>query len=438
MNHEKIIAELCALRNHGSKFGIDRMKMLSAELGVPESAFPCIHLAGTNGKGSTAAMLDAILRQSGLKTGLYTSPHLVKLGERIQIGRKALSDAEICAFAEEIYEAAKKFGAPGDEDFPSFFEVMTAMAFLHFARERCDAAVLETGLGGRFDATNVVVPEVSVITSIGLDHCEFLGNDIEKIAFEKAGIVKNGVPVVVGCVPEAAESVIRKIAAERNSPIFSVRERFGNDVKAFPRTNLEGAHQRKNAATATIAAEIFLEKIGKKIVPAAFNSALQNVSWAARWETKILGDGQKIVVDVAHNAECAVVLAEMLRGNFLETKARPIVICGVLGAERARPILSAISQFAAKIILVRPKQERACTLEELRKCVPADFAGEVVESSVPALFPQPNFCAEKPKNGGTVVVAGSCYLAGEVLSALGNANLEAATGTTLHSLLYKI
>ncbi|HIV03844.1 MAG TPA: hypothetical protein IAC75_01685, partial [Candidatus Spyradosoma merdigallinarum] len=218
------IQRLCALRNHGSKFGIDRMRLLADAVGNPQNDFPTVHIAGTNGKGSTAAMLESILRAHGLRVGLYTSPHLLKLGERVQVNRAPLSDEEICAETDALLAAAARFGKPGDEDFPSFFELMTAAAFRHFSRERCGAAVVETGLGGRLDATNIVVPAVSVVTSVGLDHTEMLGNTLAEIAREKAGIVKPGVPVVVGLMPEEAEREIRATARERRAEVFSVRE----------------------------------------------------------------------------------------------------------------------------------------------------------------------------------------------------------------------
>ena len=256
------IQRLCALRNHGSKFGIDRMRLLADAVGNPQNDFPIVHIAGTNGKGSTAAMLESILRAHGLRVGLYTSPHLLKLGERVQVNRAPLSDEEICAETDALLAAAARFGKPGDEDFPSFFELMTAAAFRHFSRERCGAAVVETGLGGRLDATNIVVPAVSVVTSVGLDHTEMLGNTLAEIAREKAGIVKPGAPVVVGLMPEEAEREIRAAARKRGAEVFSVREIFRNeksDTKNFPETNLFGACQRGNAAAALTAAKIFFE-----------------------------------------------------------------------------------------------------------------------------------------------------------------------------------
>ena len=215
---------LFSLKARGPKFGIDRMRGFAAALRHPEKAVPVIHVAGTNGKGSVSAMLEAILRAGGLRTGLYTSPHLVRLGERVQVDRRQLTPDEIVTYTAELRPVAERVSAEAPEDHPSFFEFMTAMAFLQFARQKCDVAVIEVGMGGRLDATNIVNPEVAVITSIGLDHCEFLGDTLAKIAAEKAGIIKPGRPVVIGRLPAEAEAVIRDIAAERGAPVHAVRE----------------------------------------------------------------------------------------------------------------------------------------------------------------------------------------------------------------------
>lgn len=411
------LEKLCALRNHGSKFGIDRMRLLAAEIGEPQKNFPSLHLAGTNGKGSTAAMLESVLRAHGLRVGLYTSPHLLKLGERIQVNREPLSDEEILAEAETLRKAAARFGGPGDEDYPSFFEFMTAMAFRRFARERCDAAVLETGLGGRLDATNVVLPEVCAITSVGLDHTDMLGHTLREIAREKAGIVKPGVPVVIGKLPPEAEEEIRAAARERGAAVVSVCENFA-DEDALPRTNLFGAHQRGNAGTAWLAAKIFLEKTGRRFDAGKAREALGNVVWRARWEKIPLADGRELILDVAHNAEGAAAIDRSLAALVAETGRRPQIVTGVLGEERARPLVAVFAKHAAAIRFVRPNQERACTFAELERCVPADFRGEIAETSVAELFPRAGVCTLPTPDGEPLVVAGSCYLAGEVLAAL--------------------
>ncbi|HEY1111082.1 MAG TPA: Mur ligase family protein, partial [Opitutaceae bacterium] len=204
INDYPAVAEyLYALKARGGKFGIDRMTALARALGHPERQVPCVHVAGTNGKGSVSAMLEAILHAAGWRTGLYTSPHLVKLGERVQVDRRILTEQEIVDYVGELGPIAERLAAVDPDDHPSFFEFMTGMAFLQFARRKCDISVIEVGLGGRLDATNIVQPEVSVITSIGLDHCEFLGNELSQIASEKAGIIKSTAPVVIGRMPGA-------------------------------------------------------------------------------------------------------------------------------------------------------------------------------------------------------------------------------------------
>ncbi|MFN5655179.1 MAG: bifunctional folylpolyglutamate synthase/dihydrofolate synthase, partial [Verrucomicrobiota bacterium] len=201
MTPEETLRWLTGLRNLGSRLGVDRMRLLSARLGNPERAAPCFHVAGTNGKGSVCAMIEAIQRAQGRRTGLYTSPHLVAIGERIQVDRNPLSDAAVVAHAEALRPHYEAIRAEDPEAAPTFFELITAAAFVEFAARRVDVTVLETGLGGRLDATNICAPEVCVITSIGLDHQEYLGPTHAAIAGEKAGIIKPGVPCVVGDVP---------------------------------------------------------------------------------------------------------------------------------------------------------------------------------------------------------------------------------------------
>ena len=349
---------LFGLKAHGVRFGIDRMNLLVAELGHPERAVPCIHVAGTNGKGSVAAMLDAILHAAGWRTGLYTSPHLVKLGERVQVERRALTEAEIVSYARELQPAAERVAAVNPGDHPSFFEFMTAMAFLQFARQQCEMSVIEVGLGGRLDATNVVTPEVSVITSIGLDHCEFLGNELAQIAAEKAGIIKAGRPVVIGRMPAVAEAVIRGIAAERGARVTSVTADYGDALERYPHTNLEGDYQRWNAATATLVARALPEKW--RISDQAIAQGLAHVDWPGRWQRVRIG-GRITMLDASHNPEGARVLDANLRGLVAETGRAPVVITGVLGVARARPLIETICRHAQEVYFVVPNQARACS-----------------------------------------------------------------------------
>lgn len=418
-NYAAVQDYLFSLKAAGVRFGIDRMAGFAAALGHPERAVPIVHVAGTNGKGSVAAMVEAILRAAGWRVGLYTSPHLVRLGERVQVNRVALSEAEIAAYTAELQPLADEIGAREADARPSFFEFMTAMAFLQFVRKRCDVAVMEVGMGGRLDATNIVEPEVAVITSIGLDHCEQLGDTEAKIAAEKAGIIKRGRPVVIGRLPAEAERVIRAIAAERAAPVHSVREVFGEDAAHYPRTHLAGVYQRWNAATAALVARTLDARW--RLSEAVIARGLGDVRWPGRWERVNVG-GRTLVLDASHNPEGASVLEENLRQLVDETGRKPVVVTGVLGTARAQPLLQTVARYAKEIHLVVPQQARACSWEELEALVPRDYQGEVRRGSVAEIFPRAGEC----RVGGpddVVVVTGSIYLLGEVL-----ARLEPARG----------
>ena len=412
---------LFGLKTQGPKFGIDRMRLLAAALGHPERAVPCIHIAGTNGKGSVAAMIRAIFRAAGWRTGLYTSPHLVRLGERVQVDGEILNETEIADFVRELRPVAERLAREGAaDDHPSFFEFMTAMAFLQFAKRRCDVNLIEVGLGGRLDATNIVTPEVSVITSIGLDHCEMLGDMIELIAAEKAGIIKPGVPVVIGRMPVAAERVVRARAAVCGVKVVSVAEELGDALgmlEKFPRTNLEGDYQRWNAATATLVARTLPARW--RLTEEVIARGLAQVDWPGRWQRVRLA-GRLTVLDASHNPEGAQVLDANLAKLVAETGRAPVVITGVLGAARARPLLETIGRYAREIHLVVPQQARASGYAELEALVPAEFyqrGGRVVRDTVERIFPGGDTCAV----GGAddvVVVTGSIYLLGEVMARL--------------------
>ena len=389
---------LFSLRPVGKKHGIDRMRLLVDALGHPELGLPVVHVAGTNGKGSVAAMLEAVFREAGWRSGLYTSPHLVHLGERVQVSRQRLTEAEIVSYTHELLPVAGKIAAVfGADDQPSFFEYLTGMAFLQFARRQCDIGVIEVGLGGRLDATNIVVPEVSVITSIGLDHCELLGGEIAQIAAEKAGIIKAGYPVVIGRMPIVAEQVVRAVAAERNAPVTSVAEEFGENLDEYPLTNLEGNYQRWNAATATLTARL----LGAQWRMSEENIArgLSRVEWAGRWQRVCIG-GRLAILDASHNPEGAQVLEENLTQLVHETGRAPVVITGALGAERARSL-----------------QSRACSHAELVSLVPSFFLGRVVCDTLEKLFPSATTCSVGGPDD-VLVVTGSIYLLGEVMARL--------------------
>lgn len=413
-DYDSTKAYLYGLKIQGLKLGIDRMRLLAAALGHPERCYPCIHVAGTNGKGSVSAMLEAIFRAAGWRTGLYTSPHLLRLGERMQVDRVALTDDEIVAYCREVQGHADRLAAVDPTDHPSFFEFMTGAAFLHFARQRVDVGIIEVGLGGRFDATNILEPEVAVISSIGLDHCELLGDTCEQIAAEKAGIVKPGRPVVVGRMPAEALAVIERVAAERGAPLWSVEREFGTDLAGYPKTNLECTYQRWNAATATLVARLM--PAVWRLPPETVARGLQLVNWPGRWQRIQVGP-TPLILDATHNAEGAAQLDESLGRLVAETGRNPVVVTGVLGERRARALLGAVARHAREIHLVVPQQDRATGFEVLESYIPAGYRGTVRRTTLAEVFPSLNCCAVGGP-GDTVVVTGSIYLLGEVLERL--------------------
>lgn len=393
----------------GIKLGLENVRRLLGALGNPQEGATFLHVAGTNGKGSVCAILDAILRADGRRTGLYTSPHLIDFCERIRVDGGMVPRAEVAAGLTAIRDAAHGWEHP-----PTFFEVATVLALWHFARVGCDVVVLETGMGGRLDATNVVRPAVSVITPIAFDHMQWLGDTLAAIAAEKAGIIKPGVPVVIGRLPPEAEATVREIAAPLEARVFSVVEEFGADAAAYPETNLEGEYQRWNAATAALAARVLPSRWN--LTTETIERALAAVDWPGRWQRFRVGE-RTVVVDTSHNSEGATVLDANLARLGQATGRAPVIIGGALGVSRARPLIEVFCRHAQAIHFVMPAQSRACRFEELEELVPPGYGGRVVRDEVGRLFPSPDVCtAGKP--GDVVVVAGSVYLAGEVLARL--------------------
>ncbi|MEO0509657.1 MAG: folylpolyglutamate synthase/dihydrofolate synthase family protein [Verrucomicrobiota bacterium] len=403
---------LYSLKNRGSKYGIDRMRLFVDALGHPERKYPVIHVAGTNGKGSTCAILESLYRSNGYKTGLFSSPHLVHLGERAQVNRQILGEAPIASYIEHLRPIAAELGKEDPALHPTFFEFIAAMAFLHFSSEEVDIALIETGLGGRLDATNVVDPALSIITSISYDHMELLGDTLEKIATEKAGIIKPGKPVLIGCLPAEAEAVIRTTAKERGCALYSVKERFRAD--SLPETNLSGAFQRWNAAAAVYATEILAESL-----PVQSTAGLTQIDWPGRWQELEL-DGRKLILDATHNPEGAEALKDNLE-KLVQASDKPIIVAGTLGEERGRSLMEAVSPFASELFLVKPNQDRSTPTDFLESCLPKDRGYEVHHSSLIELFPCNTSC-RLGEPGNVIVVTGSIYLIGELLERIQGAS----------------
>ncbi len=394
---------LYSLRNQGSSYGIERMELLLQKIGREVLTFPVIHVAGTNGKGSTCAMLDSIYRANGYKVGLFSSPHLVDLGERVRVNGEILSHNKLLDHIQVLKPLAEEIDKEFPGMHPSFFEMMTAVAFCEFSAEKVDLVVLETGLGGRLDSTNVVHPEISVITTISLDHSHILGDTIEQIAYEKAGIIKKGCPVLTGWLPGTANETVRKFA-QKNKAQFYTLASCPEDGE-LPKTNLIGQHQRRNAALAVKVTEILKDKF--PLDPEKSTQALFQVELEGRWQ--VIQEEPMIVLDACHNQEGAKALVRQL-GNLPSNKEL-IIWFGALGKERAREILPELANFANEIRLFQPKQPRACSFDEMQAILAPIFEGNVQSGG----FSCVQSYIEQLKLNQILLITGSIYLLGEVL-----------------------
>jgi dihydrofolate synthase / folylpolyglutamate synthase len=373
MTYSQSLDFLFHCQQKGMKFGLETIQSLLSRIGNPEGKFPSIHIAGTNGKGSTAALLESVLRKSGYRTALYTSPHLIDLRERIRVAGRRISRPDFVRILDRIKPSIEAVGA-------SYFEALTAAAFDHFASQKTDAAVIETGLGGRLDATNVVHPVAVVITEIGRDHTNFLGNTLESITAEKAGILKPGVPCVAGTGKSRVAALLEKAAAARPCPIvFSGRsvvvrkarstdegswfDASGGDFRYENlRLNLLGRHQIENARTVLAVAEV-LRKRGFEIPEKAVREGFAGVVWRARLE--VLRRDPLVLLDSGHNPDGIRTLARAVRSLF--RYRRFILVFGVLADKDYRSMLGTIAPLADEIILTRPHSERAADPESLAR-----------------------------------------------------------------------
>ncbi|MBR4597549.1 MAG: bifunctional folylpolyglutamate synthase/dihydrofolate synthase [Opitutales bacterium] len=414
----KTVAEIqqriFALRSGGSKFSIEPMREFARELGNPQDAFSIVHIAGTNGKGSTAAFAEAVLRAHGFSCGMFTSPHLLKINERVQLNRENIPDEDFVFEFEILDEAAKKIAKKNPNLSPTFFEYMTALAFRYFKRKNADWGVIETGLGGRLDATNILSPKICAITSIGFDHMQYLGNTLAQIAAEKAGIIKEGVPVVCGILPEEAMNIIEQAAKEKNAPLYRLEEYFTKEPQFD--TTMSAPYQKKNAALAFLICKILGKRGCFEFSEALAKDAILEAFWAARWQKIKLANGATLILDCSHNPEGAAELEKNLEILRKENGgAKPVIACGILGKERAAALLGVIARHAKKIVFLQPQEDRALTFEELRGCMPRGAEVEIQNSTVCELFPEKSRTSAVGANE-TLVCTGSCYLAGEVLS----------------------
>jgi dihydrofolate synthase/folylpolyglutamate synthase len=416
MTYSSAVDYLFRLQKHGIKLGLATMTALTARLGMPQTKYRTLHIAGTNGKGSTAAMAAAVLQAAGYRVGLYTSPHLVEFRERTRVNGEMIPESRVAELTEHI----QTFCQPDLS--PTFFEYTTAMALQHFAESRVDVAVLEVGMGGRYDATNVVTPLACAITTIGLDHQEHLGHTLSLIAFEKAGIIKQGVPVVLGRLVDEAWRTIEQVARERQAPVFRLNEDFRTEGEA-PRQfsyhglamhydgltcDLEGRHQLDNAACALALLEASAPH-GIAVTSEAVSAGLREVNWAGRLE--VVDHHPTILLDGAHNPAAATVLADFLAHAVRSQPPRPLVlVLGMMRDKDHRGFFEALKGIVDEVVLTQADLPRSATAQELR----ASLEGLLSHPHVaPSLGDAMALARQLATPDGLVCVTGSLMLVGE-------------------------
>ncbi|MFQ5839477.1 MAG: bifunctional folylpolyglutamate synthase/dihydrofolate synthase [Candidatus Methylomirabilales bacterium] len=443
MDYRDAIAYLTDLARFGMRLGLERIEAAMEALGYPERSFRSIHVAGTNGKGSTAAFIASVLRAAGLRVGLYTSPHLLDLRERFLVDGRPIAEPDLAALVTELRSAIERVPAtsPGaGADVPghapaapskslTFFEATTALAFLHFARSGVEVAVIEVGLGGRYDATNVIRPEVAVLTNIGLDHRKHLGETLQEIAAEKAGIVKTGVPVVSAVSPGPALDVLRHACWERGASLTQVTEayrsermpvtgwaerfRVGGPAGDYPALTipLRGRHQVQNALTAIATVEALTAR-GVHVDPTAIPRGLAETRWPGRLH--LIPGAPRILIDGAHNPAA---MAELVRFLWEECPNGQVwTIFGVLQDKDWRAMLALVGPRSSALILTRPDGERAAhpgaLVEAARAACPrvevVPRMGEALERARALAAPE-----------DTILITGSFYTVAPAFRALG-------------------
>jgi dihydrofolate synthase/folylpolyglutamate synthase len=419
------------------RFNLDRVRVLLRAVGDPHRSFRSIHVAGTKGKGSVSSLCASALRAAGYRVGLYTSPHLIRLTERIQVDGEEIGEATMAALLEELKPDVARI--PGI----TMFEILTGLAFLHFARQKVDFAAVEVGLGGRLDATNVVEPRVAVITSLSYDHMHVLGNSLSDIAREKAGIIKRGIPLVLAPQQHEAERVVEEVARERGVPIIRVGRDWlyapgghdldrqsvfiwpaseqahmdtfvataGSEEWAPPRYEIPllGYHQVINSAVAYAALDV-VRRSGVRLEEEAIQEGFRTVSWPGRFQ--VLSRSPVVIIDSAHNRDSALRLRIALDDYF---PGQPVsLVFGAMGDKDISGMLAELLPRVSRLILTRPDHPRAATLEELAALAHGyRWRVEKIQPVADAL----RFALAHSRPGEVVVAAGSLSVAGEVLAA---------------------
>ena len=450
MTYEEALAYLNSLIKFGIKPGLERITALCEAFGNPQQGLRAIHIGGTNGKGSTAAFISSILREAGYRTGLYLSPYVHDVRERIQIDGQMIPEDDFAMLAAEIKAVADDIGAPfdGAQPFDSAqgdrpgevteFEVKTMMAYLYFARREVDFAVLEVGMGGRWDATNLVNPLVAVITNVSLDHTDRLGDTVEKIAFEKAGIIKTGTVVVTAAEDEAAWGVILRRSREEGAEVWRVKRAQSRSSQPGPTGDvhlrysskggqlsvnngevhimgltpgLRGKFQHANAATA-VAAVVALEKYEIRVPPQAIFAGVANAYVPGRLE--VIRKEPLVVIDAAHNEDAARALAQAVTQDFKYD--RLILVIGMLSTHAPEGVVGALAPLASKVIVTQSTWHKALPATELAE-VARRFSAEIeVVDRVPDAYARALASAGK---NDLILVTGSFYTIGELPVCIG-------------------
>ncbi len=417
--YEESLSAMYALRRFGIKLGLDAIDAVLADLGHPQNDYRIVHIAGTNGKGSVAAMLSTIFREAGYRVGRYTSPHLERFNERICIDNAPIGDAMVVSAYERVC-ATPRLGRE-----LTFFEFTTAMALYAFARQKVEWAIVETGMGGRLDATNAVRPELTVITNIALEHKAYLGNTLAAIAGEKAGIIKAGVPLVTGVSQTSARDVILQRAEELGAPAylngrdFRCRRNKDGRFSYFGRSHvwrhlisgLQGRHQIENAALALAACETLTEAGRVDISEDDIRKGLVGSRWPGRLE--VVSRRPLVILDGAHNLMAARKLARHLKEQYPHQKITLVI--GVLDDKACEPILKDLMAPCHRVIITQPVIDRA---------VPANKLADIARKFSPDVAVVPDVGAavaqalKRCRDDEVVCVAGSLYVVGEAKTAL--------------------
>jgi len=456
MSYETAVEQMYALGHElaqtpARKFDLAHMRVLLTAMGNPERHFPSVLIAGTNGKGSTAATLACMLQASGLKTGLYTSPHLIQINERIRLNGRPISDQDFAQLHDLVDRAAGRLVLDGQLPWhPSFFEMLTAMAFEYFARGRPDMVVLEVGMGGRLDATNVVEPRLSIITDVALDHQKYLGETVGEIAREKAGIIRpGGVVVTLPQLPEANDVIGNAIldadaravnavpyvppvspgSASSLSDDKSSHDRGQADIRnSYPlevmgtqimvESPLVGRHQLRNLALA-IAAAVELHNQGiVQITPASIEQGIRKTKWPGRFQViPATSDRPECVLDVAHNPAGAWALRSTLSNVYQDRRSITLVF-GVMRDKAMQEITEILFPIAEHVIVTHANNPRSASADEIRQAAARVVGGTKIEEAadVASALHQARTVAG---TSGLVVVTGSIYIAGEAMRILG-------------------